>query len=70
MQVVLDVGNCLNAGTAKGNAVGFKLTTLLKLAELKAQVRRPRRGSKLQPPPHRYISVFTTRNMATTTPLC
>jgi hypothetical protein len=35
MQVVLDVGNALNAGTAKGNAVGFKLSTLLKLAELK-----------------------------------
>ena len=37
LQVVLDVGNALNAGTAKGNAVGFKLTTLLKLAELKAK---------------------------------
>jgi len=36
MQVVLDVGNALNAGTSKGNAVGFKLSTLLKLAELKA----------------------------------
>jgi len=36
MQIVLDVGNALNAGTAKGNAVGFKLSTLLKLAELKA----------------------------------
>lgn len=36
MQVVLDVGNALNAGTAKGNAVGFKLSTLLKLADLKA----------------------------------
>ena len=36
-QVVLDVGNALNAGTAKGNAVGFRLGTLLKLAELKAQ---------------------------------
>ena len=35
-QIVLDVGNALNAGTAKGNAVGFKLSTLLKLAELKA----------------------------------
>ena len=36
MQIVLDVGNALNSGTAKGNAVGFKLSTLLKLAELKA----------------------------------
>jgi formin 2 len=36
MQVVLDVGNALNAGTSKGNAVGFRLSTLLKLAELKA----------------------------------
>ena len=36
MQVVLDVGNALNAGTSKGNAVGFKLSTLLKIAELKA----------------------------------
>ena len=36
MAIVLDVGNALNAGTAKGNAVGFKLSTLLKLAELKA----------------------------------
>ena len=36
MQIVLDVGNALNAGTSKGNAVGFKLSTLLKLAELKA----------------------------------
>ena len=36
LQVVLDVGNALNAGTSKGNAVGFKLSTLLKLADLKA----------------------------------
>ena len=35
-QVVLDVGNALNAGTAKGNAIGFRMGTLLKLAELKA----------------------------------
>jgi hypothetical protein len=35
-QIVLDIGNALNAGTAKGDAVGFKVTTLLKLAELKA----------------------------------
>ena len=37
MQVVLDVGNALNAGTNKGNALGFRVGTLLKLAELKAQ---------------------------------
>ena len=30
-QVVLSVGNALNAGTGKGNAVGFKLSALLKL---------------------------------------
>ena len=36
LQIVLDVGNALNAGTAKGNAVGFRLSTLLKLAEVKA----------------------------------
>jgi len=36
LQIVLDIGNALNAGTSKGNAVGFKLSTLLKLAELKA----------------------------------
>jgi hypothetical protein len=36
MRIVLEVGNALNAGTSKGNAVGFKLSTLLKLAELKA----------------------------------
>ena len=35
-QVVLDVGNALNAGTGKGNAVGFKLSALLKLSELKS----------------------------------
>jgi len=35
-RIVLDVGNALNAGTSKGNAVGFKLSTLLKLADLKA----------------------------------
>ena len=36
LQVVLDVGNALNAGTGKGNAVGFKLGALLKLSELKS----------------------------------
>ena len=36
LQVVLSIGNALNGGTAKGNAPGFKLSTLLKLAELKA----------------------------------
>ena len=36
MQVVLSIGNALNAGTAKGNATGFKASSLLKLAELKA----------------------------------
>ena len=36
MQIVLNVGNALNAGTSKGNAVGYKLSTLLKIAELKA----------------------------------
>ena len=35
MQVVLEVGNALNAGTGKGNAFGFKMKTLLKLADLK-----------------------------------
>ena len=35
MQIVLN-GNALNAGTSKGNAVGYKLSTLLKIAELKA----------------------------------
>ena len=40
LQIVLDVGNALNAGTAKGNAIGFKLTTLLKLAELKGNDKR------------------------------
>ena len=30
------MGNALNAGTGKGNAVGFKLSALLKLSELKS----------------------------------
>jgi len=37
MQIVLEVGNALNAGTPKGNAVGFRMSSLLKLAELRAQ---------------------------------
>jgi len=36
MQVVLNVGNELNAGTNKGKAVGFKVSSLVKLSELKA----------------------------------
>jgi len=35
LQVVLSVGNALNGGTSKGCATGFRLNTLLKLAELK-----------------------------------
>ena len=30
------MGNTLNAGTGKGNAVGFKLSALLKLSDLKS----------------------------------
>ena len=36
MQIVLHIGNALNAGTARGNAAGFRPSALLKLAEHKA----------------------------------
>lgn len=36
LQAVLELGNHLNAGTHRGGAVGFKLDTLLKLADIKA----------------------------------
>ena len=36
MQIVLHVGNALNAGTSRGNASGFRASALEKLFELKA----------------------------------
>ena len=36
MQIVLHIGNALNAGTARGNAAGFRPSALLKLADHKA----------------------------------
>lgn len=36
LQAVLELGNHLNAGTHRGCAAGFKLDTLLKLADIKA----------------------------------
>jgi hypothetical protein len=36
LQAVLEVGNELNAGTAKGGASGFKLSSLLKFCELRS----------------------------------
>ena len=35
-KVILDVGNVLNYGTHTGNAAGFKISSLLKLTETKA----------------------------------
>lgn len=40
LQAVLELGNHLNAGTHRGGAVGFKLDTLLKLADIKAVDKR------------------------------
>ncbi|XP_021740086.1 formin-like protein 13 isoform X3 [Chenopodium quinoa] len=37
MQTVLSLGNALNQGTARGNAVGFRLDSLLKLTEIRAR---------------------------------
>ncbi|XP_058114083.1 formin-like protein 18 isoform X3 [Magnolia sinica] len=37
MQTVLSLGNALNQGTARGSAIGFKLDSLLKLAETRAR---------------------------------
>ena len=34
---MLSFGNCLNAGTPKGKALGFRLSTLNKFAESKDQ---------------------------------
>lgn len=39
-KIILDVGNFLNYGTHTGNAEGFKLSTLLKLTETKANKSR------------------------------
>ena len=46
-QVVLSVGNALNAGTGKGNAVGFKLSALLKLSELKSSDKQDKKTTLL-----------------------
>ena len=40
LQAVLELGNHLNAGTHRGGAVGFKLDTLLKLADVKGTDRK------------------------------
>lgn len=37
MQTILSLGNALNQGTARGSAVGFRLDSLLKLTETRAQ---------------------------------
>ncbi|XP_027338399.1 formin-like protein 13 [Abrus precatorius] len=37
MQTILSLGNALNQGTAKGSAIGFRLDSLLKLTETRAQ---------------------------------
>lgn len=37
MQTILSLGNALNRGTIRGSAVGFKLDSLLKLAETRAR---------------------------------
>lgn len=36
MKLILDLGNLLNSGTARGSAVGFKLDSLLKLTDTRA----------------------------------
>lgn len=40
LQAVLELGNYLNAGTQRGSAAGFKLDTLLKLADVKGVDRK------------------------------
>ena len=40
LQAVLELGNHLNAGTHRGSAAGFKIDTLLKLADIKAVDRK------------------------------
>jgi hypothetical protein len=47
LQVVLSVGNALNAGTGKGNAVGFKLSALLKLSDLKSSDKGDKKSTLL-----------------------
>ncbi|KAL9253335.1 Formin-like protein [Drosera capensis] len=37
MQTILSLGNALNQGTARGSAVGFRLDSLLKLADTRAR---------------------------------
>ncbi|XP_050272271.1 formin-like protein 13 isoform X3 [Quercus robur] len=37
MQTVLSLGNALNQGTARGSAIGFRLDSLLKLTDTRAQ---------------------------------
>ncbi|RVW93738.1 Formin-like protein 3 [Vitis vinifera] len=37
MQTILTLGNALNQGTARGAAIGFKLDSLLKLADTRAR---------------------------------
>ncbi|KAF5466127.1 hypothetical protein F2P56_016080, partial [Juglans regia] len=37
MQTILTLGNALNQGTARGSAIGFKLDSLLKLADTRAR---------------------------------
>ena len=36
LQAVLEVGNELNAGTQKGNAAGFRLSSLVRFCELRS----------------------------------
>lgn len=40
MRLVLATGNLLNAGTNRGNAQGFKMDTLMKLADVKVSSSR------------------------------
>ncbi|KAK7329942.1 hypothetical protein VNO77_24124 [Canavalia gladiata] len=37
MQTILSLGNALNQGTARGSAIGFRLDSLLKLADMRAR---------------------------------
>ncbi|KAJ0515243.1 putative tensin phosphatase, C2 domain, formin, FH2 domain, protein-tyrosine phosphatase [Helianthus annuus] len=40
MQTILQLGNALNQGTARGSAIGFRLDSLLKLADTRARNNR------------------------------
>ena len=47
LALILDIGNKLNAGTQRGDAKGFRLTSLLRLQDIRASSLNPQ--AKAQP---------------------